>query len=278
MAHDNASWDGIIQQLDENAVEDGNLVNAYFINYNKSRQVREECLRRIYADEQFPPSLKQYFNQYPQEKDFFEEIFITTDTPPTSLVCSLLPYWQASARDVLRLFVVFVRHIAHTDRNVGRYLPIERNFFHHFPTCEIKRRPKPTIAKAKNIGDCWVYRKEVEDDIFDMEPFKKHENVIVLEREQYGNKHLFKPEGLKQWFDSKNKPINPKTNHILMQNEIEKCKLKFQENSYMTWDASFGGLGNYGPIEEEFQNRSSVGVAFISLMALGALLLLTKSQ
>ena len=69
MAHDNASWDGIIEQLDENAVEDGNLVNAYFINYNKSRQVREECLRRMYADEQFPPSLKQYFNSLVENYD-----------------------------------------------------------------------------------------------------------------------------------------------------------------------------------------------------------------
>ena len=278
MAHDNATWDDIFDKLDDNAVYDGNLANAYFKNYNKSRQVREECLRRMYADEQFPSSLKQYFDQYPQEKDFFEEIFITTDTPPTSLVCSLLPYWDASARDVLRLFVVFVRHIAHTDNNVGRYLPIERDFLNYFPTCEIKRRPKPTIARARNIGDCWVNRQDLEDDIFEMDSFKKHENVIVLEREQYGNRHLFKPEGLKQWFDSRNNAINPKTNHVLMQNEIEKCKLKFQENSYMNWDASFGGLGNYGPIEEEFKNRKSVAVACVSFLALGALLLLIKSR
>ena len=63
-----------------------------------------------------------------------------------------------------------------------------------------------------------------------------------------------------------------------MQEEIEKCKLKFQDNSYMTWDASLGGLANYGPIEEEFQKRGSMAVAFVSLLALGALLFLAKSR
>ena len=46
----------------------------------------------------------------------------------------------------------------------------------------------------------------------------------------------------------------------------------------MTWDASLGGLANYGPIEEEFQKRGSMAVAFVSLLALGALLFLAKSR
>ena len=286
MAHDNASWDDIFganvwQMLNQDGIlkrrwilQHGNYANLYFTNFPINRQFREMTLQKIFSDEEFPISLKQYFQQYPQELDYFKETFITTDTPPTSLVCTLIPYWNYTLQDLTSIFIVIMRHTYRIDHVV------QHNFSDRsaFPKCDIKKRPKPTIAKGKNIGDCWVYRTELEDDIFDLEPFKKHENVVVLERGQYGNKHIFKPKGLKQWFDSKTKPVNPKTNNVLMQEEIEKCKLKFQENSYMTWDASLGGLANYGPIEEEFQKRGSMAVAFVSLLALGALLFLENSR
>ena len=142
-------------------------------------------------------------------------------------------------------------------------LIIMRNILRRYP---IQRQPPRNIINvvgAVNRGYLDIDPNELGPDPISQEDFQEGDEIVVLERTQYGLKHIYLPEPLQQWFDGSGTLKAPMTGHILHQRDIQKYTLRFTKPRRSR--------------RELFTSGSSVN-GLVSLLVLGGIYLALKKS
>ena len=142
-------------------------------------------------------------------------------------------------------------------------LIIMRNILRRYP---IQRQPPRNIINvvgAVNRGYLDIDPNELGPDPISQEDFQEDDEIVVLERTQYGLKHIYLPEPLQQWFDGSGTLKAPMTGHILHQRDIQKYTLRFTKPRRSR--------------RELFTSGSSVN-GLVSLLVLGGIYLALKKS
>ena len=142
-------------------------------------------------------------------------------------------------------------------------LIIMRNILRRYP---IQRQPPRNIINvvgAVNRGYLDIDPNELGPDPISQEDFQEGDEIVVLERTQYGLKHIYLPEPLQQWFDGSGTLKAPMTGHILHQRDIQKYTLRFTKPRRSR--------------RELFTSGSSVN-GLVSLLVLGGVYLVLKNR
>ena len=142
-------------------------------------------------------------------------------------------------------------------------LIIMRNILRRYP---IQRQPPRNIINvvgAVNRGYLDIDPNELGPDPISQEDFHEGDEIVVLERTQYGLKHIYLPEPLQQWFDGSGTLKAPMTGHILHQRDIQKYTLRFTKPRRSR--------------RELFTSGSSVN-GLVSLLVLGGVYLVLKNR
>ena len=156
---------------------------------------------------------------------------------PTVDMGSDLRFW-----DIISLIII-------TD--ILRRYPIQRQSQPEPPPQNVQQRQPPrniiNVFGAVNRGYLDIDPNELGPDPISQEDFQEGDEIVVLERTQYGLKHIYLPEPLQQWFDGSGTLKAPMTGHILHQRDIQKYTLRFTKprrsrREFFTSGSSVNGL------------------------------------